>query len=64
MQIDWSQAPEWANYVAMDKNGDWYWHQEKPQMLKDRFGYSNNQQFYKSTMRWRDSLQQRPEADK
>lgn len=27
---DWSQAPEWANYVAMDENGAWFWFSEKP----------------------------------
>jgi hypothetical protein len=24
---DWKDAPEWANYLAMDRNGAWCWHE-------------------------------------
>lgn len=27
----WTYAPEWAQYAAMDANGDWYWFEEKPE---------------------------------
>lgn len=30
MNIDWSKAPEWANYHAIDKNGVSYWYEERP----------------------------------
>lgn len=30
MKPDWKNAPEWANYVAMDKVGDWYWYEDEP----------------------------------
>lgn len=26
----WLDAPEWANYAAMDKEGDWYWYEKEP----------------------------------
>jgi len=26
----WKNAPEWANYLAMDKDNDWYWHAFEP----------------------------------
>lgn len=26
----WDDAPAWANYLVMDGNGRWYWHQIKP----------------------------------
>lgn len=26
----WTYAPEWAQYAAMDANGDWYWFEGKP----------------------------------
>lgn len=29
-QPDWSTAPEWARYVAMDGNGRWYWYENRP----------------------------------
>lgn len=30
---DWSNAPRWANYRAMDMDGIWYWHQYEPEFL-------------------------------
>lgn len=31
MKIDWDNAPEWANYVAMDSDGYWHWYELQPQ---------------------------------
>lgn len=28
---DWSDAPEWAYCLAMDKDGSWWWHEEVPE---------------------------------
>jgi hypothetical protein len=30
MKPDWNDAPEWANYVAMDADGEWYWFAKEP----------------------------------
>lgn len=27
---DWVNAPEWANYVAMDDDGEWKWYENEP----------------------------------
>ena len=27
---DWKDAPEWANYLAMDSEKDWRWYEFKP----------------------------------
>lgn len=27
---DWKDAPEWANYVAMDDNSRWWWYEKEP----------------------------------
>lgn len=27
---NWSEAPIWANYLAMDLDGSWYWFEEMP----------------------------------
>lgn len=32
-QPDWSQSPKWANWWAMDANGDCYYYEDKPKML-------------------------------
>ena len=30
MKPDWKDAPEWARYLAMDKDGTWWWYEIKP----------------------------------
>lgn len=37
MKPDWKDAPEWANWLAMDDSGAWYWHEEKPEWLRDEW---------------------------
>lgn len=27
---EWKDAPDWAMWLAQDKDGDWYWWQDKP----------------------------------
>ena len=27
---DWKDAPEWAKFLAQDKDGSWYWFEKKP----------------------------------
>lgn len=31
---DWKDAPKWANFVAQDDNGDWWWFESKPQLFE------------------------------
>lgn len=31
MKPDWKDAPEWANWLAMDKNGEWFWYEDQPE---------------------------------
>ncbi len=30
MKPDWKDAPSWANYLAQDEDGDWYWYEKEP----------------------------------
>lgn len=30
MKPSWDTAPHWANYLAQDENGNWYWYQNQP----------------------------------
>ena len=30
MEPSFDNAPEWANFVAMDGDGEWYWFEEEP----------------------------------
>ena len=29
--IQWIYAPKWANYAAMDQDGDWFWYEAEPE---------------------------------
>ena len=71
-QPDWSQAPDWANYYAIDKNTDnAHWYCEEPFIQEDAsefniigdisLNYSKAPNFgYQGD--WRDSLRMRPEG--
>ncbi len=30
MKPDWKDAPEWANWLAMDGDGVWFWYELEP----------------------------------
>ena len=65
-QPDWSQAPLWAEYFAMDDDGEFYYFEESPSMagcswqqqshgeVGETFNHS-----YKGN--WQDSLRKRPQ---
>jgi hypothetical protein len=42
MKPDWKDAPEWAQWVAMDGDGKWFWHADKPVWI-DFMWQSNGQ---------------------
>ena len=55
--------PEWAQYAAMDENGDWCYYVQKPR-LDDCVWYAKGDLekfFFKKHPNWKDSLQKRPE---
>ena len=60
---DWKDAPEWANYLAMDASGDWYWYELEP--FEDAsvwVEYEGRMQAAQITSsNWKDSLEQRPQ---
>ncbi len=31
----WDTAPEWANWLAMDADGTWFWYEQEPQRFGD-----------------------------
>ena len=33
----WENAPEWANFLAMDITGDWFWYEFEPELTPDSF---------------------------
>jgi hypothetical protein len=37
----WKDAPEWANYRAMDEDGEWFWYEKEP-ILNESEGMLKN----------------------
>jgi hypothetical protein len=64
-EIDWSQAPDWAQFAAMDEDGEWYWYGLKPRTHEgaDCWYGGGKSDYYKNTgcvVGWRSSLVERP----
>jgi hypothetical protein len=34
---DWKDAPNWANYLAQDKDGSWWWYGNNPISVEDKW---------------------------
>lgn len=65
----WEDAPEWAQWLAMDQDGEWYWFEHRPH--SENYTWQSNsgrlvQDGYLPSCRdldWRETLEQRPESD-
>lgn len=42
---DWKDAPEWANYLAMDNDCEWYWFESEPAWMLAGYWQSNGGRF-------------------
>ena len=65
-QPDWSEAPEWAKWWAMDRDGESYYFKCKPEMKLVTWiptGTTNHVFLTQSNYQgdWKDSLRERPE---
>ena len=64
-QPDWSQAPEWAKWWAMDADIDCYWFNSKPELMSLTWMPFNASEVKKAPSfdykgDWRESLRERP----
>lgn len=59
---DWKDAPQWARYLAKNSNGDWWWHELKPEVDNRRGLWHSNGldklAYYNKD--WIDSLEENP----
>jgi len=61
----WENAPEWANYLARDKDGGWNWfsHKPKPEAQWERWDYSQKGAVHAQASGikdWKETLEKRP----
>lgn len=63
MKPDWKDAPEWAQYVAMDSDGCWFWYECKPFRSAFEWHRQDNtkSKAFEQLVDWQDTLQERPE---
>ena len=65
IEPDWSKAPEWARYWAMDADGRAWWYAEEPSCLATCLNSGGREaRLPELVLGWRDTLCKRPEATK
>lgn len=58
---DWKDAPDWANYLAMDDSGYWTWFKSEPMAEGGEwFGSDWMPAPLRSTLLWHETLEERP----
>ena len=58
----WKGAPEWAEWLAQDAHGDWWWHRETPKTKISEFDSIGAKESNTGEVLgdWRDTLEKRP----
>lgn len=60
MKPDWKDAPEWANWLAMDMSGRWFWWEFKPEFSGSEWIYGGRYEIAVINDSARESLEARP----
>ena len=61
MKPDWKDAPEWANYLAQDPFGRWFWIYDAHFFnLIKQFDYGFENEAALASPNWKDTLEERP----
>ena len=68
MKPNWKDAPKWAQWLAQDANGLWWWYENEPYQTDDNSWWSDGdhkpaeRQYTYHEPDWRETLEQRPEV--
>lgn len=59
---NWNDAPEWANYAAMDADGEWWWFENKPNPEGEEWKVDAGsvEPVAFSFKDWKDAMEKRP----
>lgn len=59
---DWECAPDWAQWLAQDVDGEWFWYKGKPVARENTFhsGKCSSASYGLVIGNWRDTLEKRP----
>lgn len=58
---DWEDAPIWANFVAMDQSGKWYWYERLPYESIKTWEVNNGRRERIRFLGWTATMEPRPE---
>jgi hypothetical protein len=57
----WRDSPSWARYLAMDKDGSWFWYANKPTHVGTQWWpVEGDYRPYVTVGDWCDTLEERP----
>lgn len=57
----WVDRPEWANWRAMDSDGEWWWFENEPKQLTFAWGMQGGRvEFAGCGNDWTETLEYRP----
>ena len=63
MKPGWKDAPEWANWLAMDASGAWYWYELQPSSrTNETWAFGGKFEHAGDLTPWDETKEQRPEA--
>jgi len=63
MKPDWKDAPEWAKWLSMDEDGEWWWYENEPYTDRDAWcPRGGGRQLAYIGDCWGDSLTKRPDC--
>jgi hypothetical protein len=58
---DWKDAPKWANYIAMDEDGTWWWFENEPHKTGNGWDYGDISRLASAEgLDWQETLERRP----
>lgn len=62
MKVNWDEAPEWANWVAQDEDGEWWWFEDKPNFDDTFWAVADGkcELVEDSALDWKTTLEKRP----
>lgn len=62
MKPDWKDAPEWAQWLALDASGVWYWYEQAPTIAheSDYWNAEGAMAQAAESIYWKESAEPRP----
>ncbi len=64
MKPSWDDSPIWAQWLAMDKDGMWFWYSLLPDIDEYQWCTDVGKCMSAKVNNWENSLQERPEDEK